>query len=110
MVYSNNGAVELVKTSIGIIYKHDHEPARTQARKLQEWLEQRGIQAFTEEMNAKGSSYACCEEDSAIPKTVRWVVVLGGDGTILAAARRNHAKVLTGDPHFKDLKDAIFIE
>jgi len=32
------------------------------------------------------------------------------DAFVLAAARRNHAKVLTGDPHFKDLKDVIFIE
>lgn len=31
------------------------------------------------------------------------------DAFVLAAARRNNAKVLTGDSHFKDLKDAIFI-
>jgi len=31
------------------------------------------------------------------------------DAYVLAAARKMKLKILTGDPHFKDLKEAIFI-
>jgi predicted nucleic acid-binding protein len=33
-----------------------------------------------------------------------------GDSIIYATAKREGAKVLTGDPHFKGLKDVIFLE
>jgi predicted nucleic acid-binding protein len=33
-----------------------------------------------------------------------------GDSIIYATARREGAKVLTGDPHFRGLKDVIFLE
>ncbi len=74
--------------SVGIIYKHHHEPARIEAEKLKDWFKQKGIKVFSEEMNTKGSLDGCCEESMVIPKTVDWVVVLGGDGTLLGAARR----------------------
>jgi len=32
------------------------------------------------------------------------------DAIIYATARRNHAKVLTGDAHFRTLPDVIFVE
>ena len=31
------------------------------------------------------------------------------DAIVLATTRTNHAKVLTGDPHFKDLPDTIWL-
>ncbi len=74
--------------SVGIIYKHHHEPAKIEAEKLKDWFRQKGIEVFSEEMNTKGSLDGCCEESMVIPKTVDWVVVLGGDGTLLGAARR----------------------
>ncbi len=74
--------------SAGIIYKHHHEPARIEAEKLKDWFKQKGIKVFSEEMKTKGSLDGCCEESVVIPKTVDWVVVLGGDGTLLGAARR----------------------
>lgn len=74
--------------SVGIIYKHHHERARIEAEKLKDWFKQKGIKVFSEEMKTKGSLDGCCEESMVIPKTVDWVVVLGGDGTLLGAARR----------------------
>lgn len=73
--------------SVGIIYKHDHKPAKLEARKLENWLKERAITVFSEEMKPKESFYVFREE-SIIPKTVDWVVVLGGDGTLLGAARK----------------------
>lgn len=75
-------------TSVGIIYKHRHKPARLEATKLEHWFKERGIKAFLEEMETEESLDGCYEASSIIPKTVDWVVVLGGDGTLLGAARR----------------------
>jgi NAD+ kinase len=75
-------------SSVGIIYKHHYEPARTEAEKLGEWFRKRDIAVFSEEMNAEGSVNGTCKESSIIPKDVDWVIVLGGDGTLLGAARR----------------------
>ncbi len=67
-------------SSVGIIYKHQHEPARLEAGKLETWFKQKGIEVFSEEMEAGGASI--------IPDSVDWVVVLGGDGTLLGASRK----------------------
>jgi len=75
-------------SSVGIIYKHHHEPAKTEAKKLGEWFRKRDIAVFSEEMNAEGSVNGTFNESSTIPKDVDWVLVLGGDGTLLGAARR----------------------
>jgi NAD+ kinase len=74
--------------SVGIIYKHRHEPAKIEAEKLKNWFKQKGIKVYLEEMKTKGSLDGRSEESIIIPKTVDWVVVLGGDGTLLGAARR----------------------
>jgi NAD+ kinase len=74
--------------SVGIIYKHHHQPARAQAKKLEKWLKQRGLTVFSEEMEFLDTVDDSCEEISCIPKDVDWVVVLGGDGTLLGAVRR----------------------
>jgi NAD+ kinase len=74
--------------SVGIIYKHHHTPAKAEAGKLEAWFQKRNIRVFLEEMQTKGSLNGRCEESLVIPKTVDWVVVLGGDGTLLGAARR----------------------
>ena len=74
--------------SVGIIYKHHHEPANVEAGKLENWFRERGVEVYSEEMGFTESSQGCHEESSLIPGTVDWVVVLGGDGTLLGAARR----------------------
>jgi len=71
-------------TSIGIIFKHRHEPAEQEAGKLKAWLEARDITVFCEEMDTLGSA---APSESGIPEEVDWIVVLGGDGTLLGAAR-----------------------
>jgi NAD+ kinase len=74
--------------SVGIIYKHDFAPAKEQALKLDQWLKEKGITVFSEEMGARAAMNACYEEPSFVPREVQFVVVLGGDGTLLGAARR----------------------
>jgi NAD+ kinase len=73
--------------SVGIIYKHDHEPARDEAEKLALWFEKRGIESFSEEMSAEETLNGPGANASVVPNTVNWLVVLGGDGTMLGAAR-----------------------
>lgn len=74
--------------AVGIIYKPHHEPARIEAERLQTWLEEKGLRVFSETMASKGTHYACGERELVIPKDVDRVVVLGGDGTLLGAARK----------------------
>jgi NAD+ kinase len=74
--------------SVGIIYKHHYEPAKEQALKLEQWLGERKITVFSEEMGARAAMNACFEEPSFVPREVQFVIVLGGDGTLLGAARR----------------------
>jgi len=74
--------------SVGIIYKHNYEPAKTEAKTLEQWFMKRGIKAFSEEMDAAEAVNGDFRESSVIPESVDWVVVLGGDGTLLGAARR----------------------
>ncbi len=73
--------------SVGIIYKHDHEPAKLEAEKLEVWLKERGLGSFSEEMEAEETLNKAMKKASAIPNSVNWLVVLGGDGTMLGAAR-----------------------
>ena len=74
--------------SVGIIYKHHFEPAKEEALKLERWLRERGAMVFSEEMSARAAMDDCFEEFSFVPREVEFVVVLGGDGTLLGAARR----------------------
>jgi NAD+ kinase len=78
----------MTQRSVGIIYKHDFEPAKEQALKLDQWLRERGILVFSEEMSARAAMNACFEEPSLVPRDVQFVIVMGGDGTLLGAARR----------------------
>ena len=62
--------------SVGIIYKHYYEPAKEEALKLEQWLRQRGITVFSEEMGARAAMNACFEEPSFVPREVQFVIVL----------------------------------
>lgn len=73
---------------VGIIYKHQYYPARTEAENLKKWFQSRETEVYLEEIGYTESPYGCSEEPTTIPETVDWVVVLGGDGTMLGAARR----------------------
>ena len=78
----------MAQPSVGIIYKHNFAPARNEALKLESWLTGKGISVFSEEMSARSQRDSCSEESSNIPRDVDFVVVLGGDGTLLGAARK----------------------
>ena len=74
--------------SIGIIFKHGSEPARRESERLKGWLEDRGITVYSEEMGSGVFLNQCPEGETSIPPTVDWIAVLGGDGTLLGAARK----------------------
>lgn len=74
--------------SIGIIYKHSHEPAAQEGGKLQKWLEARGVKVYSEEMSPKGRMNEFSEGSSIIHDNIKCLIVLGGDGTMLGAARK----------------------
>jgi len=74
--------------SVGIIFKPNFEPAKRECERLKDWFTERGITAYTEEMVSRSYLTQCLEEETRIPDTVDLVVVLGGDGTLLGAARK----------------------
>lgn len=76
------------RSSVGIIFKHHFERARKEAGRLRNWLKKRGVAVFLEEMDADEREDGSFERDSCIPGNVESVIVLGGDGTLLGAARR----------------------
>jgi len=73
---------------VGIIFKHGFEPARIEAEKLERWFKDKGISVYLEEMLPKARIDGCDGNKPSIPDTLSWVVVLGGDGTLLGAARK----------------------
>ncbi|MCG6879744.1 MAG: NAD(+)/NADH kinase [Deltaproteobacteria bacterium] len=78
----------MTSKSVGIIYKHQHEPARVEALKLRTWFENRGITVFSQEMAAEVVENGVSIGRQTVPRDVNWIVVLGGDGTLLGAARQ----------------------
>ena len=74
--------------TVGIIYKHNHEPAKIEAEKLEEWLRKKDVRVFSEEMKTEEDLYGDCGRPSDISQNIDWLVVLGGDGTLLGAARK----------------------
>ncbi|RLB42164.1 MAG: NAD(+) kinase [Deltaproteobacteria bacterium] len=75
------------RLSVGIVYKHDNEKAKEEAQKLQEWFQKRDVKATIEQMEAM-SSFEDEVRCPVPPEMPEWAVVLGGDGTLLGAARR----------------------
>jgi len=75
-------------SSVGIVYKHSHEPAKREAEKLQTWLESRHVKVYSEEMSLKGRMNEFSEDSSITHENIKCLIVLGGDGTMLGAARK----------------------
>ena len=76
-----------MSTTVGIIYKNQYEPARMEAEKLKRHLNEQGVVVFCEEMSAPSGLSGSPGEPMETANKVDWVVVLGGDGTLLGAAR-----------------------
>ena len=77
------------QASVGVIYKHRFQPAKREAEKLVEWLKARGLKVFSEEMGPKAQKEVNCDDSALLPiEDLNWVIVLGGDGTLLGASRK----------------------
>lgn len=76
--------------SVGVIYKHRFEPAKREAEKLVEWLKSKGFNAFSEEMRPKRQKDEEQDDSSTLlpVNDLKWITVLGGDGTLLGASRK----------------------
>ena len=74
--------------TIGIIYKRSLELARLEAQKLENRLKEKGLAVFSEEVTAGEKLNACQDTPSTFPGNLDFLVVLGGDGTLLGAARK----------------------
>jgi NAD+ kinase len=70
--------------SVGVVYKQNFEPAMKEAEKLVNWLEDRGLNVFSEELGARRAE----NNDFSVSEDIKWIVVLGGDGTLLGASRK----------------------
>ena len=70
---------------IGIIAK-DIPAARKAAGKLAAWLESRGKKVFIDSETAAAINLSGYDREE-IPALVEMIIVLGGDGTLLSAAR-----------------------
>jgi NAD+ kinase len=71
---------------IGIIAKQNKPEAVQVVKELVGWLKDRTVECFVEPEMAQAVSHASLDKDE-MPQAVDMVVVLGGDGTLLAAAR-----------------------
>ena len=71
--------------SVGIIYKYNHKLAKDAAVRIGDWLRSKGIEVFSKEMPRDSSDH---EKGTILPTDIDRLIVLGGDGTLLAAARK----------------------
>lgn len=75
--------------SVGVIYKHRFEPAKQEAQKLVKWLQGKGLNVFSEEMGPSGQKEEPYDNPELLPvNDLKWIIVLGGDGTLLGASRK----------------------
>jgi len=71
---------------IGIIVKGNKPEAIQVVKELVSWLKDHKVEAFVEPEIAKAVSHPALDKQK-MAEAVEMVVVLGGDGTLLAAAR-----------------------
>ena len=72
---------------IGIVTKINKEEAIEETKKLLAWAEGKGIEVFIDRDLAIKTGYREGYDKNRIPEMIDLLVVLGGDGTLLSAAR-----------------------
>lgn len=72
---------------IGIITKLNKQEAIEETKRLLEWLEKKGVEAFIGEDLASKIGNVRGYDKNRMPELIDLLVVLGGDGTLLSAAR-----------------------
>lgn len=78
--------MEAVK-AVGVFSKPGSEAAKTVVPRLLQWLDDRGIAARCDEQTAFYAGKSSGVPREQIPDGTQLLIVLGGDGTLLAAAR-----------------------
>ena len=73
--------------TVGVISKPDTKEARTLVPALLTWLEARGITLRVDEVTAAYAGRGDALDREEVPRGCQLVIVLGGDGTLLSAAR-----------------------
>jgi len=79
--------MQLTIKKVGIIAKLHHQVAGDAVKELCAWLRERGVEAILDSSTADLVQEASAFRKAEIPKMVDLIVVLGGDGTLLSAAR-----------------------
>ncbi len=79
--------VEPIKR-VGIIVHPSRLEAMVLAQEVQEWLLERGIEVSFDEATAQKQNLVAFDTDAASLSSLDFMITLGGDGTILTAARR----------------------
>jgi NAD+ kinase len=79
---------ESVINRIGIVIKPNKPEALALARELIGWLNQKNIRVYLDTSVASSIHHAPSCPPEEISKCVDLLIVLGGDGTLLSAARR----------------------
>ncbi|VAX21847.1 NAD kinase [hydrothermal vent metagenome] len=85
IVQNGYGGIKLMKR-VGIVAKFKSPLAAEGARKLEPWLKERGVDCFLDENSPDDDTPANLPRGN-IAKEADMIVVLGGDGTFLSAAR-----------------------
>ncbi len=76
------------KSRVLVISKYGHSPAWEEAKRLEKWLKDRDVEVLLNQMEPVATScHPPFKEEKELPRA-HWAVVLGGDGTLLAAARK----------------------
>jgi NAD+ kinase len=81
-------------TRIGVIGKPHAEGLPELLRQLLPWCQQRSLDVFLDKDTASAIGHASSYPKEAIPELVDFIMVLGGDGTLLSVARLLEARIV----------------
>jgi NAD+ kinase len=80
------------ESTVGLVLKRDAPQAREIAVRVVRWLGERGLRVVAEPEDAAALGVAAARDKRSMLDSVAALVVLGGDGTLLATARHAEAR------------------